>query len=263
MPTLLNNIPSELRELQRWVCANRDSKIPMRTFEGKAASVSKPDTWGDFDEVCECVESGTYEYAGFVFANDGLVGIDIDHAFTEDGLLDDDALEAVLACKSYTEVSKSGHGIHIICRGSLPFRGRNNQAGWEIYREARYFLLTGQVAMFGEIEDAQNGIDLVLAQHFADAPIETDKPKRGRKIWEPRWRFLDGGRVMIEPERDPVASGSRHLAMVSFCGQLHSCLAHKSTVMKQALIANERYMVPPLPEDEIRSIVNSVTRYRR
>jgi len=263
MPTLMENIPPELRELQRWVCANRDSKVPMRTYEGKAASVSKPDTWGDFEEACECVEGGIYEYAGFVFADDGLVGIDIDHAFTEEGLLSDEALEAILACGSYTEISKGGNGIHIICRGSLPFRGRNNRKGWEIYREARYFLLTGQVALFGEIEEAQDGIDLVLSEHFADAPPESEGTKRTRKIWEPRWRFLKGGRVMVEPGRDAVESGSRHLAMVSFCGQLHSCLAHKDTVMKQALIANGRYMVPPLPEEEVRSIVNSVTRYRR
>ena len=263
MPTLMENIPPELQELQRWVCANRDSKVPMRTYEGKAASVSKPDTWGDFEEACACIENGIYEYAGFVFADDGLVGIDIDHAFTEDGLLSDEALEAVRMCGSYTEISKSGHGVHIICRGSLPFRGRNNRQGWEIYRDARYFLLTGQVTVHGEIADAQEGIDFVLAEHFADVPTESSGKGRKGKIWEPRWRFPGNGRVMVEPERDEVGSGGRHMAMVSFCGQLHTCLAHKQTVMKQALIANERYMKPPLPEEEIRSIVNSVTRYRR
>ena len=263
MPTLMENIPPELRELQRWVCANRDSKVPMRTYEGKAASVSKPDTWGDFEEACECVEGGIYEYAGFVFADDGYVGIDVDHAFTDEGLLSDEALEAVLACASYTEISKSGHGIHIICRGSLPFRGRNNRKGWEIYRDARYFLLTGQVAVYGEITEAQAGIDLVLAQHFADEELEGAKPEgRGRvKIWKPHWKALGGGRFV--DERETVGSGSRHIAMVSFCGQLHNCHAHKETVMKQALAANLKYMVPPLPEEEVRSIVNSVTRYRR
>lgn len=263
MPTLMENIPPQLQELQRWVCANNGSKVPMRTFEGKAASVSKPDTWGDFEEACECIEGGVYEYAGFVFADDGYIGIDIDHAFDETGLLKDEALEAIQACRSYTEVSKSGKGIHIICRGTLPFRGRNNRKGWEIYREARYFLLTGQVAMFGEISDAQEGIDFVVSEHFADDPAESAGSGRRCKIWQPEWRFPKDGRVMVEPEREPVAKGGRHLAMVSFCGQLHSCLAHKETILKRALEANERYMNPPLPEDEIRSIVNSVARYRR
>jgi hypothetical protein len=117
--------------------------------------------------------------------------------------------------------------------------------------------------MFGDIAEAQEGIDMVLSRHFADVPAEGSGGKRKRKIWEPRWKRLEGCRIMVEPERDAIESGSRHLAMVSFCGQLHSCLAHKETVLKQALIANARYMVPPLPEDEVRSIVNSVTRYRR
>lgn len=263
MPTLMDNIPPELRELQRWVCANRDSKVPMRTYEGRAASVSKPDTWGDYDEARECVEGGIYEYAGFVFADDGLVGIDIDHAFTESGLLSADALEAIETCASYTEISKSGRGIHIVCRGSLPFRGRNNRKGWEIYSDARYFLLTGQTCCYREIADAQVGIDLVLSRHFADEPAGGDSRKGiGHvKIWKPHWKALGNGRFV--DEREAVGSGSRHLAMVSFCGQLHKCLAHKETVMKQALAANRRFMSPPLPDDEIRSIVNSVTRYRR
>ena len=68
MPTLMENIPEELRGLQRWVCANADSKRPMRCWEGKAASVSKPSTWGDFDEAESAVEQGIYEYAGFAIS---------------------------------------------------------------------------------------------------------------------------------------------------------------------------------------------------
>lgn len=264
MPTLMDNIPDELRRLQRWVCADAGSKRPMRCFEAKAASVSKPGTWGDFEEARSAVERGIYEYAGFVFDGDGYVGIDIDHAVDEYGMPTDEALAAVRACGSYTELSKSGEGLHIICRGSLPFKGRNNRRGWEIYREARYFVLTGRTVMFGELADAQEGIDMVLAEHFADCPEEGADAREGRRerIWEPVWE-LDARTGRMRVSYPQIGSGSRHLALVSYCGQMHSGGAHKSAVLKAALAANAAYMDPPVPEEEVRQVVGSVTRYRR
>lgn len=261
MPTLMDNIPEELRGLQRWVCANADSKRPMRCFEGKAASVSKPGTWGDFDEARSAVESGIYEYAGFVFDLDGYIGIDIDHAFGEDGLPTDEALAAVRACGSYTELSKSGNGFHIICKGEIPFKGRNNRRGWEIYREARYFVLTGRTVMFAEVAEAQEGIDYVLAEHFTGTVAEGAGGNRD-KIWKPTWS-VDAGTGRMSCSYDPVSRGGRHLALVSYCGYLHSCEAHKSAVLASALAANAAYLTPPLPEDEVRQVAASVTRYRR
>jgi hypothetical protein len=264
MPTLMENIPAELRGLQRWVCAAAGSKAPMQAFGPGAASVGNPGTWGSFEDALECVEGGVYEYAGFVFADDGYVGIDIDRAFGEDGLPSPEALAAVEACTSYTEVSRSGNGLHIICRGTLPFRGRNNGAGWEIYKDGRYFVLTGRVAGAGVLADAQDGIDAVLARHFAErAPGGSAAAGGRRRIWEPRWELPHDGLVMVEPARDEVAEGGRHMAMVSLCGQLRAHLAHPQTVLKEALAANARYMRPPLPEEEVRSIAASVQRYRR
>lgn len=261
MPTLMENIPNELRELQRWVCANADSKRPMRCFEGKAASVSKPNTWGDFDEAKSAVEQGIYEYAGFVFDDDGYIGIDIDHAFDEDGLPTDEALAAVRACGSYTELSKSGNGFHIICKGSLPFKGRNNRKGWEIYREARYFVLTGRTVMFEDIAEAQEGVQFVLDEHFAEIEVEGSSGRRD-KIWKPTWS-LDEETGRMSCAYEEVSRGGRHLALVSYCGYLHNCGAHKQAVLKAALAANESYLRPPVPEDEVRQVVDSVTRYRR
>lgn len=262
MPTLMENIPEELRGLQRWVCANADSKRPMRCYEGKAASVSKPNTWGDFDEALSAVEQGIYEYAGFVFDGDGYIGIDIDHAFGDDGLPTDEAIAAVRACGSYTELSKSGNGFHIICKGSLPFRGKNNRKGWEIYREARYFVLTGRTVMFTEIAEAQEGIQFVLDEHFEDAEVKGSGEERRDKIWKPIWK-VDETTGRMSCTYDEIASGTRHLSLVSYCGYLHNCGAHKSAVYKAALAANETYMQPPMPEEEVRQVVDSVTRYRR
>lgn len=264
MTTLMKNIPPELRVLQRWVCSNAGSKMPMRAFAAAAASVSKPDTWATFEEAEECVEGGIYEYAGFVFDHDGLIGIDIDCGFGEDGLPTEEALEAIRACGSYTEVSKSGKGFHIICKGEIPFRGRNNRKGWEIYREGRFFVLTGQTVMFSGIAEAQEGIDAVLEYHFSDDVAgSTGSTGIRKKIWKPHYRKPGDGKLPLCPTFEPVTSGSRHLSLVSYCGQIHRALAHKETLSKMAESVNERYMVPPLDEVEVRQIVDSVTRYRR
>ena len=261
MPTLMNNIPEELRELQRWVCANADSKRPMKCFENTAASVSKPGTWGDFEEALEAIENGIYEYAGFVFDDDGYIGIDIDHAFDEDGLLSDEAVEAINACGSYTELSKSGKGLHIICKGTIPFKGKNNREGWEIYKQARFFVLTGKTVKFNQIVEAQSGIDAVLEKHFKDTTVEHNGEFKDR-IWKPRWS-IDDSSGAISVDYDEISSGSRHLSLVSYCGAIHSGGAHKSTVLKAAIAANEQYMNPPVPLSEVKQVVDSVTKYRR
>ena len=237
----------------------------MCAFKAARASVNRPDTWGDFDEACAAVESGAYEYAGFVFAGDGLVGIDIDHAFGDDGLLLPEAVEAVRACASYTEVSKSGSGLHIVCEGELPFDGCNNRQGWEIYRDKRYFVMTGSVVMYGDVSPAQEGIDLVLERHFSERDMEGrggDANNRST-IWKMGWDAPKNGRVPIFPRMDTVASGSRHLSLVSFCGQLHSMGFSYHAMLALASAANETYLLPPLPDAEVAQVAKSVSRYRR
>ena len=97
-----DNIPEELRKLNQWVCAMNGSKVPMKAWENAAASSTNPDTWSDFDTALDSVNNQHYDYCGFVFADNGYVGIDIDCGYDEDGLMS--VLGAVIVCKchSYT-----------------------------------------------------------------------------------------------------------------------------------------------------------------
>ena len=122
-------IPEELRSLKRWVCVWEDSKVPMKSWENEAASSTNPDTWSDFETALESYNKGFYDYCGFVFAGDGYVGIDIDAGVDEDGFMTPLAADIVSKCQSYTERSRSGRGFHILLRGDLPFKGKNNLAG--------------------------------------------------------------------------------------------------------------------------------------
>src|SRR5574344_499427 len=105
-----NNIPKELQKLNQWVCAVNGSKVPMKAFANEAASSTNANTWSDFNTALEAVNQHWYDYCGFVFADNGYVGIDIDSGYGEDGLLSPLACDIIRACGSYTEKSRSGRG---------------------------------------------------------------------------------------------------------------------------------------------------------
>ena len=75
--TKYEKVPKELKDLPQWVCAWNNNKMPMKAWERKAASSVNPETWSDFDTAVEAVESGVYDHIGFVFNDNGIVGIDI------------------------------------------------------------------------------------------------------------------------------------------------------------------------------------------
>lgn len=108
-----DNIPEELKKLDQWVCANDGSKVPMKAWENEAASSTNPETWSDFETALESYNQHYYDYCGFVFADNGYVGIDIDEGYDEDGLMSVLGADIVGKCHSYTEKSRSGRGFHM------------------------------------------------------------------------------------------------------------------------------------------------------
>ena len=83
----LDKIPKELKELNQWVCSWDRSKAPMQSDINIAASSTNPQTWSTFNNACMAVETNTYDYVGFVFNDNGIVGIDIDSGYGDDGFL--------------------------------------------------------------------------------------------------------------------------------------------------------------------------------
>jgi primase-polymerase (primpol)-like protein len=74
-----------------------------------------------------------------------LVGIDMDHVYdAETGEIEEWALELVRAVGSYSEISPSSDGIHVLAEGGLDedFGNRNDEIGLEMYGSARFFTLT-------------------------------------------------------------------------------------------------------------------------
>lgn len=254
------NIPTELQGLNRWVSVKTDSKLPMMCNEDRCASVSRAETWSDFETALYSVEKGYRDYLGFVFHNDGYVGIDIDKGFDDDGFLSDLAMDVINTCKSYTEFSKSGRGVHIIVKGDLPFNGRNNGNGIEIYKNGRYFITTGKMLNFPTINANQEAIDYLISKYFQEDRQSTEYTPCGVQC-ELHYETEKGNKLIhIVPTYPVIANGGRNNKLTSVCGQLKKLGYTKKDSFTELCRANES-CVPPLPKRELENIVSSVYRY--
>ncbi len=143
-------IPETLRERDQWVCwreEERDgkpTKIPVTPGAGGFASSTESETWASFEAALEYTETEHADGVGFVFTDDDpIVGVDLDDCRdleTDD--VDDAALDIIERLDSYTEVSPSGTGYHVLITGELP-DGRNRRGSVELYDTARFFTVTG------------------------------------------------------------------------------------------------------------------------
>lgn len=262
-----DNIPEELKNLNQWVSAMDGSKVPMKSWENEAASSTNPETWSDFETALESYNQHYYDYCGFVFADNGYVGIDIDCGFDEDGLMSVLGADIVGKCHSYTEKSRSGRGFHILLRGTLPFKGKNNLAGVEIYKTARYFIMTGDTLLYRDIIENQEAIDYVVEKYFPDTrnERESDGMIVGRdRIYTPIWENpIVEGRVKLRPVYPRIPDGSRNICLTSLAGMLHNLGYDKKAIYDELKYANVTACDPPLFDNELRTICNSVTRYKR
>lgn len=169
----VDNIPDHLKSLRRWVCwryeerAGKPTKVPYTARTGNKAASDKPETWSSFEDAMQAFQAGGYAGVG-IMLGDGLVGVDLDKCRGPDsGEVAAWAAEIVSALNSYTEISPSGRGIHIIARGALPM-GRRRTGNIEMYDGGRYFTITGDV--IGDnylVEERQAELEALHARIFA------------------------------------------------------------------------------------------------
>ena len=256
----LNNIPEDIKKLPQWVCTKGDSKIPRIAKVDVSASSTNPDTWEDFEVARESIEQGYHDYVGFVFNDNGIVGIDIDDAY-EDGFMSEIAADIIGRCKSYTEKSKSGTGIHILLYGTLPFKGKNNLKGVEIYKSSRYFILTGDTILYNNMIENQDAIDYVVEKYFPETR-EGSNQSTSNRIYTPIWVRTEG-KIGLRPEYPPIPDGTRNISLTSLAGQWHTLGYNRDEIYRELLYVNSIACNPPLDISEIQCITNSVTRYKR
>ena len=181
MPHELTRVPEELTRLPNWVCWRAAEEVNPVTGEvkrrklpfqvnGKGADASDPKTWNTYDAVCA---AAGFDGVGFEITPP-YFGVDLDHVIDEAGKLDPEAARIVELMDSYTELSMSGTGLHIICKGTVPdHRCKAKLPGgraFELYHEKRYFIVTGQP--YGEpkpIREATQECAELVKQYFSKA----------------------------------------------------------------------------------------------
>lgn len=259
----LDRIPKEIKELNQWVCSWDKSKVPMQTQCCCAASSTNPQTWSDFESARMAVEYNTYNYVGFVFNNNGIVGIDIDTGYGEDGFISPLACDIIGKCKSYTEKSKSGRGFHILVKGDIPFKGKNNLKGVEIYKQSRFFIMTGDVLLYDTIVENQEAINYILDKYFPETrECENNKPMCSR-IYTPTWEKPNSNQIRLRPVYPRIPDGCRNISLTSLAGMLHNQGYSPRQIYDELIYCNTVACDPMLDEREIETIVSSVTRYKR
>src|SRR5215204_1596248 len=147
LPLRPETIPEELTIRPQWVVwkavGDKPDKVPYSVRTGRKASSTDLMTWSTFEEAAEAYEHGEYAGLGFVFSSaDPYTGIDMEKCVEEDGTIARWALEIARYFDSYTELSATGTGLHIIVRGEVPNRRKGDV---EVYSSKRFFTVTGHV----------------------------------------------------------------------------------------------------------------------
>lgn len=223
LPVQLSGIPSELKSIDRWVMwklVQRTkpsgekvwAKMPM-TVEGKPASSTDPKTWTSYDDVCDALILGDgFDGIGLVLGAD-VQGIDLDDCRDPvSGDLSELATEVLDRVDGYAEVSPSGTGIKIFARTNLDGSRTKKEVGVELYREGRYFTVTGhQLNGHGRVpetvQDLAWFVERVWGENLTAGALEGDAAELALALYKPQLEDWDLDRVVQEvlPHLDPDA----------------------------------------------------------
>ncbi len=170
-------IPNVLHALPQWVCwraesqkqKNKLTKVPYNPVTGKRASSTDPATWQTYVEAVGAFKAGGYSGIGFVFTdNDPYAGIDLDKIRNpETGEVEPWARDVVTRLSSYSELSQSGEGFHVIVKGKI-HGGRRRKGNVEMYDRGRYFCMTGErlSSTPSTIEERQEILNELYSEHL-------------------------------------------------------------------------------------------------
>lgn len=184
-----SKVPHELTERKQWVLwktvvrGEEKTKLPFQPH-GESAKSNDDKTWRNFTAVCSKLDG--YDGPGFVFSpDDPFVGVDLDGCRNpETEKVEDWAREIIKRFDSYAEISPSGTGIKIFCKGEWRFDGgkkcnvtaesvSSKTPGIEVYAQKRYFAVTG-LRLSGisqNVEQRQDAIDWLTGKYFAQSSV--------------------------------------------------------------------------------------------
>jgi primase-polymerase (primpol)-like protein len=152
--TLTDIVPNYKQE-EVWIC--RDGKVPKAPEGGFNCSVTDEKHYTDYETAKRQAQKHDYDISIVFSESNNLTGVDLDNSRDpETDEIEDWAEDIISRLDSYTEVSPSGTGHHILVEGAIPTgqttRNKNkvestleayNEAEVEVYNVDRHFSFTG------------------------------------------------------------------------------------------------------------------------
>lgn len=192
LPVLAENIPSELKQLPQWVCWRLEpgnpnkktgvitlGKVPVNALTGRNASTDEPRTWSPFDKALARHKRDPDHLRGIglcLAPGSGLAGLDLDDILNPltGEIAKPEALEILERFKgTYAEISPSGKGLRLFCRGKPGHDGKiKGDYNWiETYCGAtpRYLTVTGNrwPGNAAAVTDQQEALDWLHSRFMA------------------------------------------------------------------------------------------------
>lgn len=160
------------------IFVNYDSKkIPFIPCSYKAADYTNSNNWGTLKQAIASIDKYNRKGIGIILTDTlkgHLCGLDIDKSIDENGNICKEAQEIIKALNSYTEISISGKGIHILFYANKNGKAcKNSKLDWcehlELY-DKKYFTVSGKVINDIGIMERQKECDAIYNKYFK--PLE-------------------------------------------------------------------------------------------
>lgn len=177
-------LPSALTRRNQWVCwkwafrNGKRTKVPIDPNTGGDGRANDPTTWSDYDTAREYnQQNDDSDGIGFVFhEDDEIVGIDLDDMRDPGtGDITETASDIINKLDSFTEISPSGTGFHILVKGEKP-SGRSRKGDIEMYDTARFFTMTGNrlPGTPQEVKEREGPLRVVHHKYLKDDDTDND-----------------------------------------------------------------------------------------
>jgi primase-polymerase (primpol)-like protein len=184
LPLNASGVPIPVRELDQWVGWRLEwdhkrgawAKVPYQAARPSVrASSTDPRTWASFPVALAAYSqraTNGLSGIGIVIAN-GLVGFDADKCRDASGAFDANVLAIVSRLNSYSEISVSGTGIHVLLKGG-PLPSRSRVGNFELYDSDRYLVVTGHHLRGTPttIESRHSEVEALHTELFGPAPAQ-------------------------------------------------------------------------------------------
>ncbi len=229
LPVQAHNVPATLRDIDAWLVWRYEfrkgkwTKPPSDAKTGFAGKSTDSSTWTTFTDAHDAYRTASkWDGIGFVHTpENNLTALDLDHCRDRrTGVIQPWAARIVEELDSYTEVSPSGTGLRIFCRGRKPDNEEISKGGYpdheggqtgklEMYDGrtkagkpgGRYLTLTGQrlEGAPAEIHDRTEQIKAIYVRELKEAKPEPPPPDANGRAHsgttakaKKRWQFPDG-----------------------------------------------------------------------